>query len=218
MTDLQNEPTGMPDGAEPQAQRGLSPFGYVILVVVVALIVVLGLQLINTNRSQPTEGLAPDFTLQIFDELGGGEFTLSEQRGKVVLLFFGYTHCPDVCPTTLYDYKQIKERLGDDAAAVRFVFITVDPERDTRDLLQKYVTTFDPEFVALSDDRANLEPVYAAYGVYAEKNDVGSAAGYLIDHTARIYVIDPAGDLRLTFPFGMPAEAMAADVAHLLRE
>ncbi len=158
---------------------------------------------------------AADFSLPAGE---GTIFTLAEQRGKVVLLFFGYTHCPDVCPTTLYDFQKIKARLGERADDVRFVFITVDPERDSVDALHQYVTTFDPEFIALSGDFAQLEAVWQAYGVFRQKQEVGDAGGYTMDHTARIYVVDAQGNLRLTFPFGMAAEAMADDLIHLLRE
>ncbi len=158
---------------------------------------------------------ASDFTLKTG---AGTTFQLGEQHGKIVLLFFGYMHCPDVCPTTLYDFKQIKALLSEQADDIRFVFITVDPERDTLEMLTEFVTTFDPDFIGLSGERAELEPVYKAYGVYAEKKEVGSAAGYLMDHTARIYVIDPNGNLHLTFPFGMSPEAMVEDLTHLLKE
>lgn len=148
----------------------------------------------------------------------GGHFQLSEEEGDVVLLFFGFTHCPDVCPTTLNDYQQIKARLGEEAAEVEFVFLTVDPERDTLAKLEEYLDYFDPEFVGLSAPAEALEPVWEAYGVYHQKREVGSAGGYLIDHTARIYVINTAGELQLTFPQGMAPEAMAEDIDHLLEE
>jgi protein SCO1/2 len=156
---------------------------------------------------------AVDFSLGSGD---GSTFQLKEQRGNVVLLFFGYTHCPDVCPTTLYDFKQIKARLGKLSEKVQFVFVTVDPERDTITHLNDYVTAFDPEFIALGGDYAELETVWSAFGVYREEKDVGSAGGYLVDHTARVYVIDLQGNLRLTFPFGMASEAMTKDVMQLL--
>ncbi len=158
---------------------------------------------------------AADFALDATD---GSVFQLSEQRGKVVLLFFGYTRCPDVCPTTLYDFKQIIQSLGEQAQDVRFVFVTVDSQRDSLAHLGDYVQAFDPQITALSGSLEALEAVYADYGVFIQKNDLGSAAGYLIDHTARVYVIDADGNLSLTFPFGMEAEAMADDIAHLLEE
>ena len=157
---------------------------------------------------------AQNFTLR---STNGTLFELGKQHGKVVLLFFGYTHCPDVCPTTLYDLAQVMDRLGRQAAQVQVVFITVDPQRDSLSQLRDYVTTFDPNFQALGGDFNELEPVWAAYGVYREEVEVGSAGGYLVDHTARVYVIDPQGGLRLTFPFGMPAEAMAEDLSHLIK-
>jgi len=135
-----------------------------------------------------------------------------------VLLFFGYTRCPDVCPTTLYDYKQIMQRLGGRSDLVRFVFVTVDAERDSLEHLGAYTEAFDPRIIALGGSPEALAAVYADYGVFIQKNDLGSAAGYLIDHTARVYVVDAAGDLRLTFPFGMEAEDMADDVSYLVGE
>jgi protein SCO1/2 len=155
-----------------------------------------------------------DFTLQRPD---GQSFTLSDQQGKVVLIFFGYTSCPDVCPTTLADFKQIRARLGDAAGNVQFVFITVDPERDTPERIGQYVTTFHPAFIGLTGSQAELESVYAGFGVFVEKEDTGSSAGYLVSHTSRVYVIDQDGKLSLTFPFGMEAEAMAEDIAHLVK-
>jgi protein SCO1/2 len=158
---------------------------------------------------------AADFAL---NATTGDVFHLSEQRGKAVLLFFGYTHCPDVCPTTLYDFKQVKAQLGDQDERVRFVFVTVDPQRDTLGHLGEYVTAFDPDFIGLSGDFDELQTVWDAYGVYRQEQDVGSAAGYLVDHTARVYVISPQGELRLTFPFGMASEAMTDDIRHLIAE
>jgi protein SCO1/2 len=157
---------------------------------------------------------ATDFSLQDPDGQG---FTLSEQRGKVVLIFFGYTSCPDVCPTTLADFKQIRERLGYAASNVEFIFVTVDPERDTAERIGQYVTTFHPKFIGLTGSQAELDAVYAGFGVFVEKEDTGSSAGYLVSHTSRVYVIDQDGNLSLTFPFGMEAEAMANDIAHLVK-
>jgi protein SCO1/2 len=158
---------------------------------------------------------AVDFSLETGNE---STFQLKEQRGNIVLLFFGYTHCPDVCPTTLYDFKQMKTSLGELSEKVKFVFVTVDPKRDTINHLNDYVTAFDTEFIALGGNYSELETVWSAYGVYREEKDVGSAGGYLVDHTARVYVIDLQGNLRLTFPFGMAPEAMTNDVMQLLED
>lgn len=158
---------------------------------------------------------ASDFAL---NDQEGRLFRLSEQRGRVVLMAFGYTNCPDVCPTTLAQFKLLKSALGADAEAVRFVFITVDPERDTRERLAAYINSFDPTFIGLSGSREELESVWQNYFVYQQKRETGSAAGYLVDHTSRIYAIDKDGNLRLTYPFDIEREFLLNDVRHLVRE
>jgi protein SCO1/2 len=158
---------------------------------------------------------AADFQLKSSD---GSKFQLQNFRGKFVLLYFGYTFCPDVCPTTLYDLSRVKNNLGEKADDMVVAMITVDPERDALDTLGKYVTTFDPSFYGLSADIKTLEKVWADYGVYRDIREVAGSAGYLVDHTARIYVIDRQGRLRITFPFGMLWEGMADDLSHLLNE
>ena len=158
---------------------------------------------------------AMDFTLQAAD---GSEFKLSQQRGKVVLLSFGYTFCPDVCPTTLVELSQVRALLGDAAKRVRVAFITLDPERDTPERLGIYTKAFDPTFIGLTGSAEQLAYVRTMYGVMAEKEAVAStAAGYLIAHSAYTYVIDPSGQLRLLFPFGLSIEEMADDIKQLLR-
>jgi len=156
---------------------------------------------------------AADFELT---DQHGQTFRLSEHNGKIVLLFFGYTNCPDVCPLTLSEFKRIKASLGSQASDVRFVFITVDPERDTGEVLGQYIQNFDTDFVGLSGEREVLEGVWKDYGVYQAKQDVGSAAGYLVDHTARTYLVDKQGNWRLTYPFEMDPEDITRDVRHLL--
>ncbi|KAA3644048.1 MAG: SCO family protein [Chloroflexi bacterium] len=146
----------------------------------------------------------------------GTTYRLQDQQGKVVLIFFGYANCPDVCPTTLSDFKKIQGQLADQADQVEFVFITIDPERDTPQDIENYVSAFDPSFVGLSGSVEELQSVWDGYFVYRAKVESGSEAGYLMDHTARVYVIDQQGNLRLTFPFGMEADAMAADIAQLV--
>jgi protein SCO1/2 len=158
---------------------------------------------------------ATDFSLT---DQNGDTFTLSDHKGSVVLLFFGYTNCPDVCPTTLYDFKQIKSNLGDQQDEVVFVFVTVDPERDTPDRLKEHLSNFDPSFIGLTGSIEEMEPVFDGFGVYRAKQDTKSELSYLMDHTARVYGIDPQGKLHITFPFGMIYEAMLDDIVHLLGE
>ena len=158
---------------------------------------------------------APDF--ELLDQ-NGQPYRLSDQEGKVVLVFFGYTHCPDVCPVTLTDFKRIKARLGDQSQEVAFLFITADPERDTPEQLKRYLSNFDSDFVGLTQKRSLLEPVWSDYGVFQAKVETGDPDNYLVDHSARTYTIDKNGDLRLTYLFGTSSEVIAEDVVHLLDE
>jgi len=158
---------------------------------------------------------APDFTLT---DQNGDPFRLSDQRDRVVLIFFGYTHCPDVCPATLALFKQTRELLGSLAEVAQFVFITIDPARDTSERLRQHLDRIDPTIIGLTGTMEDLEPVWAAYGVYrAEQPDPGGA-GPLFDHTARVYVVDRQGDLRLSFPFGFDVGELSQDVSHLVAE
>lgn len=158
---------------------------------------------------------AADFTLT---DQHGQPFRLSDQQGKVVLIAFGYTNCPDVCPLTLANFKKVKADLKDQASSVQFAFVTVDPERDTQKRLESYIDSFDPAFIGLSGDMGDLESVWKSYGVYRAKRETGSASGYAMDHTSRLYTIDKAGNLRLTFPFDMDEAAIVSDLRHLAEE
>jgi protein SCO1 len=156
-----------------------------------------------------------DFMLKAAD---GSEFRLSQQRGKIILLSFGYTFCPDVCPTTLTELSQVRIRLGEAAKRVQVAFITLDPERDTPERLGIYTKAFDPTFIALTGSAEHLAQVRHMFGVIAEKEAVsGTSAGYLIAHSAYTYVIDPEGRLRLLFPFSLSIEEMADDILQLMR-
>ncbi len=147
----------------------------------------------------------------------GQRFRLSDQRGHVVLLFFGYTACPDVCPTTLATWRRVHEELGDDATRVRFVFITVDPERDTPERLGLHVTAFNPEFVGLTGSADELEAVYEAFGIFHQRDELPeSALGYVISHTATTFILDGEGVWRLRETYGTPAEDIVHDVKELL--
>lgn len=157
---------------------------------------------------------APDFAL---NDQRGGVFRLSEQRGDVVVLFFGYTMCPDVCPMTLAQYLNVKERLGGLADRVQFVFVTVDPERDTQERLAEYIAHFDPAFHGLWAEPEPLEEVWRQYGVFVERVErPESRAGYTVNHSSISYVIDTEGNLRLAHLFGTPNDQIAHDIEKLL--
>lgn len=157
---------------------------------------------------------APEFSLT---DGKGGQFDLAQQRGKVVLVFFGFTNCPDVCPTTMADFEQIRQRLGKDADKVEFVFITVDPDRDTQQVAAQYAARFDPAFYGLSGTEQQLDPVWKAYGVYRKLDKKSPTdTSYNVDHSSQVYAIDPSGNLRLTFSYGTSVDDMLQDVRHLI--
>ena len=147
----------------------------------------------------------------------GTEFRLSDLRGNVVMLFFGYTSCPDVCPTTMAELKQALEKIGDKADQVKVVYVTVDPKRDTAERVQEYVDHFNPDFIGLSGSESELAKVWNQYGVFREIVDGTSAAGYLVNHTARVTIIDQQGNLRVSFPFDTPLEDIVHDLNLLLQ-
>ncbi len=144
--------------------------------------------------------------------------TLAEFKGKVVVLFFGFTQCPDVCPTTLAELAAVKQQLGADGARVVPVFVTVDPERDTPVVLKAYVGNFGPDFVALHGSPDQIKAVAKAFKIFYAKVPGKTESSYTIDHTARSYVYDTRGRLRLATRHGMGAEALASDLKQLLAE
>jgi len=144
--------------------------------------------------------------------------TLADYKGKVVTIFFGYTQCPDVCPTTLSEMAQVMKLLGDRAADVQVLFVTVDPERDTRELLSNYVPAFDPRFVGLFGDLAATARVAREFKVFYQKVPGSTPGTYSMDHTAGSFVFDRQGRLRLFVKHGQGAEPLAADLRRLLDE
>lgn len=160
--------------------------------------------------------VAADFALTRAD---GTAFHLSEERGSVVLLFFGYTACPDICPTTLAELRLALEALKPaEASRVKVLFITVDPARDTPERVQEYVNHFNTEFIGLSGSEEELLQIWESYGVYREIVNGESAAGYLVNHTARVTLIDQNGNMRVSFPFDMPVEDIVHDLKLILKE
>lgn len=158
---------------------------------------------------------AYDFSLT---DQNGQVFTLSEQRGKINLIFFGYTNCPDICPTTLAMFQKIKADLGDGANQVNFVMITVDPERDDVARLKSYLAAFDPSFIGLTGDPMTLEHIWHAYGVFVDHSEDAHANNALIDHSSRVYLINQKGEWLLNYPYGMEYEKIVSDIRYLLSE
>lgn len=149
----------------------------------------------------------------------GEPFALSDLEGNVTLIYFGYTTCPDYCPTTISNFTVVKELLGEDADRVKFVLVTFDPERDTPERLRQYLSFFDEEFIGLRGDGKQTEQVLKDYGITVIRVDQPeSATEYLLDHSTRTYVIDPEGRLRLSFSYELPPESMAADIRALLND
>jgi protein SCO1/2 len=147
----------------------------------------------------------------------GKAFNLSSEKGSVVLLFFGYTHCPDICPTTLSDWARVKAALGRDADRVRFVFISVDPARDDATTLRNYVSRFDPDFIAATADTATLSRIEKSFHVEASQEESKSGSGYDVTHPSQTFVVDQHGDLRILYSFGMPMDDVVSDIRQLLR-
>lgn len=164
---------------------------------------------------QPAEGVA-DFALTDQD---GSAFRLSGGSGKVRLLYFGYTSCPDICPATLVNWRTIKQQLGDAANGVQFIMVTVNPEVDVPAEMKRYVRLFDPTFVGLSGSVEELASVWHAFGVYPQRLELpSSATAHSISHSSSIYVLDKDGLLRLKIPFTeKPAEAVQ-DILRLMNQ
>lgn len=154
-----------------------------------------------------------DFRLTDHD---GKTRTLSDFKGKVVAVFFGYTHCPDVCPTTLGDLAQALKKLGDNAGKVQVLFITLDPERDTPELLAQFVPAFNPGFLGLYGDAATTAKTAEEFKVIYHKQPDPDPAKYTIDHSSGTFLYDPTGRLRLFASHGQGAEAFAHDIGLLL--
>ncbi len=146
----------------------------------------------------------------------GHERSLAEFRGKVVLIFFGFTQCPDVCPTALARAVEVRRALGDDGRRLQVIFVTVDPERDTPAVLRAYLQAFDADFLGLSGDLAQTEAAARDFRIFYQKVPTGSS--YTMDHTALSYAFDPAGRLRLAIRHAETAASVAADVKLLLKE
>lgn len=158
-------------------------------------------------------GYAKDFALT---DHTGAKRTLADYRGKVVTVFFGFTQCPDICPSALATMSDVMKTLGPDADRVQVLFITVDPERDTQELLANYVPAFDARFVGLFGSLEETEAVAKEFRIFYAKSGDISGPNYSVDHSAGTYVFDPEGRLRLYVRHAESAESIAADLRLLL--
>jgi protein SCO1/2 len=141
---------------------------------------------------------------------------LEDFRGKAIVLFFGFTHCPDICPTTLADVSAALKKLGGDAARVQVLFVTVDPERDTAEVLRNYVTAFDPAFLGLRGDAEATQRAAKEFRIFFEKRQGSAPGAYSVDHSGQSYVLDGQGRLRLLVRHDRIAQDLAEDLKILL--
>ena len=157
---------------------------------------------------------AKDFQLPDQD---GRMRSLKDFQGKVVVLFFGYTQCPDVCPTTMTELAQVKKLLGADGDKLQVLFVTVDPDRDTPQVLKSYMANFDPGFIALRGAPDQLAAMAKDFKVYYKKTEGKTPTSYGMDHSAASYVYDPKGQLRLYTRYGSGTQGLASDIKLLLK-
>ncbi|RZL60907.1 MAG: SCO family protein [Variovorax sp.] len=184
--------------------------------------VVAGLPLAGCTDAKPSfhgvditgADYARDFALK---DASGAVRTLADFKGKVVVLFFGFAQCPDVCPTTMAELVQVKQQLGADADKLQVLFVTVDPARDTPEVMKAYTSAFDPSIVALIPTNDELERMAKDYKVYFKKVEGKTPTSYSMDHSAASFVYDPQGRLRLYARYGAGVPAMTADVKALLQ-
>ena len=170
----------------------------------------------GATKFNATDISGADFaqTLNLTDHTGKPR-TLADFKGKVVALFFGYSHCPDVCPTTMADMKQTMKLLGANADKFQVLFVTLDPERDTQAILAQYVPGFDSRFIGLYGTKEEIATAVKDFKIFASKVESEGRSGYTIDHSAGIYLFDTAGKIRLYVDYGTKPADIASDVQKL---
>lgn len=169
------------------------------------------------DKFSATDISGADFaqTLNLTDH-NGKPRTLVDFKGKVIAVFFGYTHCPDVCPTTMADMKQVMKLLGSHADELQVLFVTLDPERDTKEVLAQFVPAFDKRFIGMYGTKAEIEKATADFKIFASKVENSGRSGYTIDHSAGVYLFDKTGKIRLYVAYGEKPAVIAADIKKLL--
>lgn len=169
------------------------------------------------NKFVATDITGADFeqTMRLTDHTGQVR-TLDDFKDKVVVMFFGYTHCPDVCPTTMIELKKTMQLLGEAAKEVQVLFITIDPERDTQEVLAKFVPAFDPSFIGLTGTVQEIAATAKMFKIFSSKVEAEGRSGYTIDHSAGSYVYDKSGNIRLYVEYGEAPADLASDIKQLL--
>ncbi|MCG7656904.1 SCO family protein [Wielerella bovis] len=173
--------------------------------------------IVSVGVDMRKENLGGDFTLT---DGKGKPFSISSLKGKVVILAFGFTHCPDVCPSELLTYSDTLKQLGEQAKDVAVVFVSVDYERDTPDLIGKYVAQFNPEFIGLTDTKGgrDIAQIKQQFRIVSAKTEIKSDKLYNMDHTSGAYLLDKDGNVAMYERFGAEAPQIAADIRKLLAE
>lgn len=189
------------------AVAAAAAFGVIVGLWVVPRLVDEPHEFVGTVLSSPQP--APEFTLTADT---GDRVSLEAYRGQVVLMYFGYTFCPDICPASLAELANAAEALGEQAEEVQVVMVSVDPARDTPEALREYMDYFDPSFVGLTGSDAEIAAVADAYGVFYQAEEGTAATGYLVDHLASVFVIDKDGNWVEILSYGTTGEDIAADV------
>lgn len=194
----------------------MKPFGKLLAVAALALSL-LACTPADTLSFKGTDISTADFG-QPFTLTGqdGKPHSLADYQGKAVALFFGYTHCPDICPTTMLEYQQVMKLLGKDADRVQVLFVSIDPQRDTPPVLAGYVPFFDKRFMGLTGSPAQVQAVASQYKIVAQRQ-ARKDGGYTMDHSAGSYLFDTRGQLRVYVPYGTPSADIAHDLQQLLR-
>jgi len=162
------------------------------------------------NSPQPV----PNFTLTS----ANGPVSLNDFSGQYVFLYFGYTFCPDVCPGTLSNLAAVREELGQDGDKMQVIMISVDPERDTPEVLETYVAHFDPTFLGITGTKEEIDAAGEPFGIFYEIHEGSAASGYLVDHTARSFLIDPEGNARVAYPHDASRDGIVADLEWFLAQ
>jgi protein SCO1/2 len=146
----------------------------------------------------------------------GAPLSLADLKGRPTLVFFGFTNCPDVCPTTMAEFKRARDALGADGERVNYLLISVDPERDTPEVLARYVEAFDPAFVGLQGDEATLRRIGRDFGLYYEQQPPAADGSYSVDHSAAAYLLDSEARLRVVYSYGTPYTTFVRDIRGML--